>query len=147
MTVEPLTDDDVAAWLPRHLRDPDGLLTSPEVCRMAGVTYRQLDYWIRSGWVASHTEALGSGHHRRFDLDDLRDIRVVARLANARNLSGVGSALETWRGLGRPADALIGLCNGRPAVWLDVDLLRTTLEERASVVVTMAEPPLTKDDL
>lgn len=50
-------------------------LSSTEVCRQAGVTYRQLDYWVRKGYVTpSLAVATGSGTHRRFSLDDLHDV-------------------------------------------------------------------------
>jgi len=37
----------------------------PEVCRVVGITYRQLDYWARTGLVnPSIREAGGSGTRR-----------------------------------------------------------------------------------
>ena len=40
------------------------LLTSAEVCRLAGCSYRQLDYWCRNGWISPVIEAEGSGSQR-----------------------------------------------------------------------------------
>jgi DNA-binding transcriptional MerR regulator len=60
-------------------------LSSVEVCRLTGVTYRQLDYWVRTGLVLPHTCARGSGTHRRWsdaDLERVRRLKVAARLAS-----------------------------------------------------------------
>lgn len=61
---------------------PRGAFRVPEVCRLAGVTYRQLDYWDRQG-IASPTvrPAGGSGTQRVYSALDIRRLRLVARLA------------------------------------------------------------------
>lgn len=46
-------------------------LNSHEACRAAGITYRQLDYWTRHGYIVPYTEANGSGTRRRFDSMDV----------------------------------------------------------------------------
>jgi hypothetical protein len=67
--------------------DPDHLFTPPEVCMFAQITYRQLDYWIRIQCVEfDHPDKVrggGSGTQRRFTVDDVRRIRVLARLVRA----------------------------------------------------------------
>ena len=45
---------------------PD-LMTSPQVCRVAGITYRMLDYWVRAGFITPVIAAAGSGSARLFD--------------------------------------------------------------------------------
>ena len=56
-------------------------LRGPQVCRIAGITYRQLDYWIRTGLVTpSVNNAVGSGSHRLFSLDDVFRFTIVRRL-------------------------------------------------------------------
>lgn len=53
-------------------------LTTVNVCDLADVTYRQIDYWIRMGLVApSIRDAQGSGNTRRFTLDDVATVRLV----------------------------------------------------------------------
>lgn len=52
--------------------------TSHEAAKEAGVTYRQLDYWVRQGYVVSAKEAAGSGTQRRWTDED------VARLVEIR---------------------------------------------------------------
>jgi DNA-binding transcriptional MerR regulator len=54
--------------------------SSVEVCKAAGVTYRQLDYWNRIGLVEPHVPAEGSGSHRRYTLEDLSHVVACARL-------------------------------------------------------------------
>lgn len=37
----------------------------PDVARRVGITYRQADYWLRTGRYHLDTDATGSGHYRR----------------------------------------------------------------------------------
>lgn len=41
--------------------------TAPQTCALAGVTYRQLDYWIRTGRVRPVDGPCGSGNYREFE--------------------------------------------------------------------------------
>lgn len=68
--------------------DDDQALTSAEVCDAAGITYRQLDYWIRRGYVSpSVQDAEGPGSLRLFSAADLEDVRkVAATLRRSREL-------------------------------------------------------------
>lgn len=53
----------------------------PTVCRIVGITYRQLDYWARTELVTpSLRTAAGSGTQRLYSFDDVVAIRVVKRL-------------------------------------------------------------------
>ena len=67
-------------------------LSSSDVCRQAGVTYRQLDGWTRRGLVApSIREAAGSGTARRWAPADVDRVAALAvRSADLRRgLAGV----------------------------------------------------------
>ncbi len=56
----------------------------PTVCRLAGVTYRQLDYWARTGLVTpSITPARGSGTKRTYSYGDLLEVKVIKSLLDA----------------------------------------------------------------
>jgi DNA-binding transcriptional MerR regulator len=53
----------------------------PTACRAAGITYRQLDYWARTGLVEpSVRSATGSGTQRLYGFRDILVLKVVKRL-------------------------------------------------------------------
>ncbi len=53
----------------------------PIACRAAGITYRQLDYWARTGLVEpSIRTATGSGTQRLYSFRDVLVLKVVKRL-------------------------------------------------------------------
>lgn len=43
---------------------PDVVVTTPEAARRAGVSYRQLAYWISRGWVHGLPSIAGGGSRR-----------------------------------------------------------------------------------
>lgn len=62
-----------------------------EVCDIAGITYRQLDYWARMGLVVPSIDAArGSGSRRRFSNHDVAVVRVVAAVAGWVPLNRLG---------------------------------------------------------
>ena len=53
----------------------------PEVTRVVGISYRQLDYWARTGLVRpSIRDAGGSGTQRLYSFQDLLQLRVIKKL-------------------------------------------------------------------
>lgn len=57
---------------------------APQVCKIVGITYRQLDYWARTGLLQpSIQEAAGSGSQRLYAFSDIVQLRVVKRLLDA----------------------------------------------------------------
>lgn len=53
----------------------------PTACRVAGITYRQLDYWARTGLVEPTVRpASGSGTQRLYGFRDILVLKVVKRL-------------------------------------------------------------------
>jgi DNA-binding transcriptional MerR regulator len=70
-----LFDDDLP-----ELSDDIGY-RGPTACRAAGITYRQLDYWARTGLVEpSVRSATGSGTQRLYGFRDILVLKVVKRL-------------------------------------------------------------------
>ena len=64
----------------------------PDVCRIIGITYRQLDYWARTGLVTpSIREAGGSGTQRLYSFKDLLLLRVI------KSLIDTGISLQSIR--------------------------------------------------
>ncbi len=54
------------------------------VCRLTGVTYRQLDYWARTNLVTpSITPAQGSGSKRKYSYSDVLEVKVIKSLLNS----------------------------------------------------------------
>jgi DNA-binding transcriptional MerR regulator len=55
--------------------------SGPMVCRLTGVTYRQLDYWARTDLVTpSITAAQGSGSKRTYSYSDVLEVKVIKSL-------------------------------------------------------------------
>ncbi len=56
----------------------------PIACSAAGITYRQLDYWARTGLVAPAVRtATGSGTQRLYSFRDILLLKVIKRLIDA----------------------------------------------------------------
>jgi DNA-binding transcriptional MerR regulator len=68
----------------------------PEVCKVVGISYRQLDYWARTGLVTpSVREAGGSGTQRLYSFQDLVLLKVIKRLLDAGvSLQRIRQAIE-----------------------------------------------------
>lgn len=80
---------------------------STEAADLAGISFRQLDYWARLGIVVpSITDGAGSGNRRRYSAQDVRILRAVGALsalgAQASQLGPVVARLgliACWEGL------------------------------------------------
>src|SRR2546427_13041588 len=70
------------------------------VLKLTGVTYRQLDYWARTGLLGSSIrQAAGRGSRRAYSFEDLVALRVVARLLGAGvSLQAVRRAVRYLKG-------------------------------------------------
>jgi len=56
----------------------------PQVCKIVGITYRQLDYWARTGLLRpSLADARGSGTQRRYSFRDVVELKVIKQLLDA----------------------------------------------------------------
>ena len=56
----------------------------PEVQRLVGISYRQLDYWARTGLVRpSVKDEDGSGSQRLYSFHDLLQLRIIKKLLDA----------------------------------------------------------------
>lgn len=64
----------------------------PQVCKIVGITYRQLDYWARTDLIRpSVADANGSGSQRRYSYRDLLELKII------KNLLDGGVALQSAR--------------------------------------------------
>ncbi len=58
-----------------------GLLTATALAHRAGLSYRQVDYWTRAGWIIPTVGADGSGTARLYDPDTVETVRnLLARV-------------------------------------------------------------------
>jgi DNA-binding transcriptional MerR regulator len=74
----------------------------PTACHAAGISYRQLDYWARTGLVVpSVRDATGSGSQRLYSFRDIVVLKVVKRLLDAGvSLQNIRKAIDTLRSRG-----------------------------------------------
>jgi len=65
-------------------------------CQAAGISYRQLDYWARTGLVVpSVRSASGSGSARLYSFRDILVLKVIKRFLSAGvSLQNIRSAVE-----------------------------------------------------
>lgn len=77
------------------MKEQDGY-RAPQVCNLVGITYRQLDYWARTGLIKPSLQAAqGSGTQRRYSFTDIVQLKVVKRLLDAgMSLKKIRSAMS-----------------------------------------------------
>lgn len=77
----------------------------PDVCRIVGISYRQLDYWARTGLVKpSVKDAQGSGTQRLYSFQDLALLRIIKKLLDTGvTLQQVRKAMAYLRDMKQPA--------------------------------------------
>ena len=85
----------------------------------AGITYRQLDYWARTGLVApSIRSATGSGSQRLYSFKDILVLKVVKKLLDAGvSLQNIRTAVEHLRRRGVEDLARISLWSDGTTVY------------------------------
>ena len=78
------------------MKEQDIGYRAPQVCSLVGITYRQLDYWARTGLIRPSVQsAQGSGTQRRYSFADIVQLKVVKRLLDAgMSLKKIRSAME-----------------------------------------------------
>ena len=89
----------------------------PTVCRLVGISYRQLDYWARTGLVTPSVRAAdGSGSQRLYSFTDLVELRIIKRLLDAGvSLQRIREAIRYLRkeSAGRPLTDVTLMSDGR----------------------------------
>jgi DNA-binding transcriptional MerR regulator len=90
-----------ASWAPPAGTGEEGF-RGPQVCKVVGITYRQLDYWARTGLLRpSITDAKGSGSQRVYSYTDLVQLKVIKQLLDAGvSLRSTRRAIECLRSSG-----------------------------------------------
>jgi DNA-binding transcriptional MerR regulator len=97
-TTDPVDSGQLPPRLEQGVLGPDGETWEelgyggPQVCKIVGITYRQLDYWARTDLLRpSLADAAGSGTQRRYSYRDLVALKVIKSLIDA------GLSLQTAR--------------------------------------------------
>lgn len=75
------------------------MFSSADACRLAGISYRQLDYWCRIGTVTSAVRASGSGSRRGWSAQQVAVLAVLARVGShlpIRQLDELAALLLDW---------------------------------------------------
>ena len=83
----------------KHTGDTQQGYRAPRVCKVVGISYRQLDYWARTDLIKpSLQEAEGSGTQRLYSFTDLVQLRVIKRLLDTGlHLTKIRQAVEWLR--------------------------------------------------
>ncbi|PXA80439.1 MerR family transcriptional regulator [Auritidibacter sp. NML120779] len=105
---------DDAPWLAEEIG-----YRGPTASNAAGITYRQLDYWARTGLVVpSLRGAKGSGSQRLYSFRDILVLKVVKRLLDTGvSLQQIRSAVEHLRERGVEDLAQITLMSDGASVY------------------------------
>lgn len=100
-------------------RDESTGYRGPSACKAAGITYRQLDYWARTGLVEPTVRtATGSGTQRLYGFRDILVLRVVKRLLDSGvSLQQIRTAVEHLRERGVEDLARITLMSDGASVY------------------------------
>jgi len=116
----------------------------PGVCDIVGISYRQLDYWARTGLVTpSIRRATGSGSQRLYAFEDIVRLRVVKRLLDAGvNLERIRVALDELQAQGRSLADVTLASDGRTVYAIDDDRQLLDLLRRGQGVFAIALEPL-----
>jgi DNA-binding transcriptional MerR regulator len=114
-------DDDGDRAAPNEgAADTDGLgYRGVTACHAVAISYRQLDYWARTGLVVpSIRDASGSGTQRLYSFRDMVVLKVVKRLLDAGvSLQNIRKAIEALRTRGTEDLAQITLISDGTTVY------------------------------
>ena len=136
----------------RYLRDiplpgledgPSGY-RGPAVCKIVGITYRQLDYWTTTGLVTpSVRNAEGSGSQRLYGFPDIVQLKVIKQLLDTGiTLQRIRAALEFVRDRGLDLRNITLLSDGRQVYALDDQREIIDVIKRGQGVFAIAVDPL-----
>jgi len=137
-------------------------------CSVAGITYRQLDYWARTGLIEPSMQgAQGSGSIRLYSFYDILVLKVVKRLLDTGvSLQNIRAAIEHLRHQGvedlssitlmsdgssiyecRSDDEVIDLLRGGQGVFgIALSSVVNEVEATLSDLPIAEEPLITSDD-
>jgi len=115
-----LFEADEALGISHHdLGSADIGYRGPTACSAAGITYRQLDYWARTGLVEPSVRAAhGSGSQRLYSFRDILVLKVVKRLLDTGiSLQQIRAAVQHLRDRGTDDLAQVTLMSDGVSVY------------------------------
>jgi len=122
----------------------------PAVCKIVGITYRQLDYWARTDLIRpSIADARGSGTQRRYSYRDLVELKVIKGLLDAGvSLQSARKAIQYLRdNLGEDIATASLVINGAGSVLVRTDGELVDLVRRGQGVLSIVALGGVKDEL
>ena len=122
----------------------------PQVCKIVGITYRQLDYWARTDLIRpSIADARGSGTQRRYSYRDLVELKVIKGLLDAGvSLQSARRAIEYLRDhLGEDIATASLVINGAGSVLVRTDGELVDLIRRGQGVLSIVALGGVKEEL
>ncbi len=122
----------------------------PQVCKIVGITYRQLDYWARTDLIRpSIADARGSGTQRRYSYRDLVELKVIKGLLDAGvSLQSARRAIEYLRdNLGEDIASASLVLNGGGSVLVRTDGELVDLVRRGQGVLSIVALGGVKEEL
>ncbi len=136
----------------RYLRDiplpgledgPTGY-RGPNVCRIVGITYRQLDYWATTGLVKpSVRDAVGSGSQRLYSFEDILLLRIIKRLLDTGvSLQRIRAAIDYVRERGLDLRHVTLMSDGQTVYAADDQQQVIDILNRGQGVFAIAVDPL-----
>lgn len=116
----------------------------PTVCKIVGITYRQLDYWARTKLVEpTFRKASGSGTQRLYSFDDIVRLKVVRRLLETGvSLQKVRLAIEELRARGQSIAETTLISDGTSVYAMDDDAQLLDLLKRGQGVFAISLDPV-----
>ena len=133
--------------LPGDPRDERSGFGGPDVVGLVGITYRQLDYWARTGLATPSVRgAKGSGSRRLYSFEDIVRLRVIKRLLDAGvNLERIRTALDELARLGRSLSDVTLASDGTTVYAIEDDRQLLDLLRRGQGVFAIAVEPLIEE--
>ncbi len=122
------------------------LFSTREACDLAGITYRQADYWARIGLIEPDAPARGSGSRRRWNRQQVLMLATLAQVGGTVLPGRLGQLVavltdcdaDAWRSrvllIDRDGSVWLPDEPGAPPVTTRVDLagVRAQVAERAT---------------
>jgi DNA-binding transcriptional MerR regulator len=128
---------------------PSTSYRGPQVCKIVGITYRQLDYWARTNLVRpSVQDAAGSGTQREYSYRDLVELKIIKNLLDSGvSLQAARTAIEYLRThLGEElASANLVLQGSRSLLAYSGDQIVDLLREGQGVLNIVALGPVVEE--